>query len=140
MTALARRSFRDGGRFNARALSHLLAKALALLMLVSIADPYAHAALEIAGHQQCGMEMCKRAGKCCCRRSTPGKPHWDGKDICHHGSAQPPAIISPASVPEPLTIGPTLEETHALTLAISITPTSTNLLVIRLQRPPPTHS
>ncbi len=91
-------------RFRAHALSHLVTKALALLMLAAIASPYAHAALEITEHEQCGMESCKRAGKCCCKRSTPGKLHWDGKDICHHGFSQQPAVTSPATAPEPLAI------------------------------------
>jgi hypothetical protein len=127
-------------RFNARVLSHLLAKALALLMLAAIAAPYAHAALEITQHEQCGMEECKRAGKCCCKRRTPGKFHWDAKDICHHGDSQPPALISPATTPEPLAIVTILNTTHASLPAIAVTHATTYLLAAQFPKPPPSLS
>jgi hypothetical protein len=120
--------------------TRILSRILGLLMLAAIAAPYAHAALEISEHEQCGMEVCKRAGKCCCRRSQPGKPHWDSKDICHHGCTQQPAVVTPAIAPEPLASVTILHTTAAPLPAISIALPSTGLRVTQFQRPPPAFS
>lgn len=117
--------------------TRILSRILALLMLAAIAAPYAHAALEITEHEQCGMESCKRAGKCCCRRSQPGKPHWDAKDTCYHGCTLQPAVVSPATAPEPLTVVTILNTNRAPLPAISLALPSTGLRVTQLQRPPP---
>lgn len=124
-------------RITARITTQILSRILGLLMLAAIAAPYAHAALEIAEHEQCGMEMCKRAGKCCCRRSTPGKLHWDAKDTCHQGTAQSPAIVSPATAPEPLAIVTILHVTEAPLQAIAVPCASSDVRTTQFQRPPP---
>jgi hypothetical protein len=138
--SLSRITARFTRQILSQVLAQVLTKTLAILLLAAIAAPFAHAALEISEHEQCGMEACKRAGKCCCRRSQPGKLHWDAKDDCHHGTTQFPAIISPAIAPEPLAVVTILHTTRASLPAISIARPGNGVRVTQFQRPPPTLS
>ncbi len=112
---------------------------LALFMLFAVCAPYVHAAVEMGQHEECGMEMCKRAGKCCCRRTVPGKPHWVAQDICHSGAAQIPGVFtSPAAVLSAANdvARPTQVATTPVPLQ-RVTVPAALLAIIRFQRPPP---
>lgn len=111
---------------------------LALFLLFAVCAPYVHGAIEIIRHEECGMESCKRAGKCCCRRTNPGKPHWNSQDICHTGGAQLAGISAPVAA--------VLGQTHRVegltrmaelfvpaTAAVPVHP----IAIVRFQRPPP---
>lgn len=63
-------------------LNGVITRLIALLLLLAVCAPYAAAAMPHA-HEECGMEMCKRSGKCCCKRPVrPGKPLWEATDPC----------------------------------------------------------
>jgi hypothetical protein len=119
--------------------AHILARnVLAFLMLFAVCAPYVHAAAEIGEHEHCSMEMCKRTGKCCCRQSHLGKPHWGSKDVCHPGTSQVPRTISPDAV-----VAAEAHRVHGLALiaepavAHVVASPANPLAVVRFQRPPP---
>jgi hypothetical protein len=111
---------------------------LAVFMLVAMGAPYVHAAAEFGEHEQCSMEMCKRTGKCCCRRANAGKPHFSPQDVCHSSGAQLPLASSGAAA--------ILSETCALvglapvaelTAIPEVTAPGVSFSILRFQRPPP---
>jgi hypothetical protein len=112
---------------------------LALWMLVAVCAPFVHAAAEIGQHEECSQEMCKRSGKCCCRRNNAGKPHFSTRGICRAGGAQLPGSSTPvAAILSAIQLLPGLVPAAAELpfLAELATPGST-VSILRFQRPPP---
>jgi len=125
-------------------LTHMVAcsiakSILASLLLMAVCAPYVHAAVEMGEHEECSMEMCKRAGKCCCRRTNPGKPHWTAQDLCHRGLAQLPGVFTGSAAELPESRVPA----HLVPTATDPVPPSEVLLpaalqaIVRYQLPPP---
>jgi hypothetical protein len=111
---------------------------LALFMLLAMGAPYVHAAAEFGEHEQCSMEMCKRSGKCCCRRTNAGKPHFSSQDICQSRGAQLPQASSPVAAILSNTAAPAgLESVAELAVTSEVAAPGAPVSILRFQRPPP---
>jgi hypothetical protein len=107
---------------------------LALFVLLALGAPYVHA----GQHEQCSMEMCKRTGKCCCRRANAGKPHFSSQDVCHSSGAQLPEATSPvAAILSGMRAVAGLAPAAELSIAVEVAAPGAAVSILRFQRPPP---